>query len=300
MDKTEGDQSYTGLRVERSARGRSLFEYLAGGLLISDEEARDLIDFGSVQVNGRQERAPEKALEGVEEIRVYWPRGGTKRHYEADPARVIYRDRHLLAYDKEAGIPSQQTPYDGYNNLFAALYRMLEREGKKSPYVALHHRLDQETSGVMLFALDRAANLKLGKSFEQHEIEKDYLAWVEGSPRLDQWTSSEDIGRKAGRYMTCPQGKGKRAETDFEVLFRGEGQTLVRARPKTGRTHQIRLHLKAAGHPIVGDRIYGNRSGKRLYLHAHRLVLAHPVTGKELTVIAPLPPDWPREAACPD
>jgi 23S rRNA pseudouridine1911/1915/1917 synthase len=285
------------VHVDASSRGRALADYLAENFLISEEQALDLIDFGSVQINGFQERHPGSILEGGEVIRVYWPWQGIRRHYEIEPARVLYRDVHLFAYDKEAGVPSQQTPADAYNNLYSAVSRYLKGEGRREPYVALHHRLDRETSGVMLFALDRSVNGRLGSAFEHHRMEKDYLAWVSGVPAFDSLTVGEDIGRKAGRYTVCARGEGKTAETVLQVLYRGEGRALVLAQPRTGRTHQIRLHLSHVGHPVIGDRLYGERPAERLYLHAYRLRLAHPANGSDLSLEAPVPPDWPLDAA---
>lgn len=284
---------FTHWHVDMACRNVPLVDHLAGEALISNEEALDLIDFGSVQVDGRQERNPTRRLKGNEEIRLYWPWNGVRRFYEIDPGRILYQDRYLLAYDKEPGVPSQQTPADGYNNLFAALFRHFERKGASSPYVALHHRLDQETSGVMVFALDRSANRSLGEAFEHRKVEKDYLAWVKGKPSEACWISNEDIGRKGGRYCVFPRGHGKHAETAFQVIHAEADHTLLRARPLTGRTHQIRLHLAAAGHPILGDRLYGGPPSKRLYLHAYRLTLPHPITKSELVLTAPVPSDWP-------
>ena len=316
-------------RVDEAFGGALLVDHAAGQLLISKEQAVDLIDFGSVYVEGRQERNPARSLAGGEEIRVCWPWKGIRRFYEIDPTRILYEDRYLLAYDKEASIPSQQTPSDGYNNLFAALYRYLERKGFSEPYVALHHRLDQETSGVMVFALDRSANHNLGNAFMHRKVIKDYLAWVDGIPSRNEWMAEDDIGRKNGRYCVCPKGQGKPAQTAFTVICREETQTdvrkpterleqsgetgqaeqmnrparsLVLARPLTGRTHQIRLHLAASGHPVLGDRLYGGKVAKRLHLHAYRIELPHPITRKQLTLTACVPPDWPppHSVAIPD
>lgn len=279
-------------RVEPSCKGILLADHLAERLLISPAEASDLTDFGSVHIDGRQQRNPQKKLRGDEEIQIHWPRHGVRRFYEVDPERILYRDRFLLAYDKKTGIPSQQIPADAYNNLFAALFRFLERL-MPEPYVALHHRLDRETSGVMLFAIDRSANRKLGKAFQNHQVSKDYLAWVGGCPERDEWVAVDDIGRQAGRCLTTPRGRGKFAETAFRVLLREKDRSLLWARPKTGRTHQIRLHAAASGHSVIGDRLYGNISAERLYLHAYRMSLTHPISGAQLVLTAPIPPDWP-------
>jgi 23S rRNA pseudouridine1911/1915/1917 synthase len=278
--------------VEPGCKGQSLTAQLASYLLLSEEEASDLIDFGSARINGRLQRNPETKLQGNEEIEVYWPLHGVNRSYEVNAERIIFRDRFLLAYDKEPGIPSQQTPADAYNNLFAALQRFLQKEAREA-YISLHHRLDRDTSGVMLFVLDRSVNRSLGELFHHHRVIKDYLAWIEGNPERDDWVCSDEIGRRNGRYQTSPRGRGKTAQTRFQVLFREQDRTLIRARPQTGRTHQIRLHLAASGHPILGDRLYGNISAERLYLHAFRLILHHPRTHSRLVLTAPISSQWP-------
>jgi len=279
-------------RVEPECKGISLAEHLVDQLLISPAQASALIDFGSVQIDGRQQRNAQKKLDGDEEIQVHWPRHGVRRFYEADPERILFRDRFLLAYAKEAGIPSQQIPADAYNNLFAALQRFLERLLPEA-YVALHHRLDRETSGVMLFAIDRSVNRKLGAAFQNRQVIKDYLAWVEGSPERDEWVAAEDIGRQSGRYVIVPKGHGKSAETAFRVLLREKDRSLLWARPKTGRAHQIRLHAAASGHAVIGDRLYGAIPAARLYLHAYRMSLTHPASAAQLVLTAPIPSDWP-------
>lgn len=268
-------------------------DLLSQQLLISPAAAGDLIDFGSVYLDGRLERDRQRRLAGGEQVTINWPRGGVRRFYQIDPARILYRDRFLLAYNKEPGIPSQQVPADAYNNIYAAVQRFLESGSAKPPYVALHHRLDRETSGVMLFVVDRSINRRLSDAFKAHTVIKDYLVWVAGNPAADRWTAADDINRKNGRHTTVPRGQGKPAETVFQVLAREPEQTLLWARPKTGRTHQIRLHLAAAGHPVLGDRLYGKTPAARLYLHAYRLRLDHPATGAPLLLTAPIPQDWP-------
>ncbi len=255
-------------------------------------QAAALVDFGSVYVAGRIEQNPSRTLSGGEEITVSIPAYGPHKFFELDPGRILFRDRHLLAYDKEAGIPSQQTPFDAYNNVYAALLRFLSRKTRKA-YAALHHRLDKDTSGVMLFALDRSVNATLGRSFRDGHVSKEYLALAEGSPAADSWTTDREIGKTGGRYCAVPAGRGKKARTSFRVLHRERDFTVVLARPATGRTHQIRIHLAAEGHPIVGDRAYGAKPAPRLYLHALRLSLKHPALGSELAVEAPVPADWP-------
>ena len=145
----------------------------------------------------------------------------------------------------------------------------------------------------MLFALEKRVNKSLGRAFQERLVKKEYLAWVEGAPKNDSWTCDSQIGKVGGKYTAVRKGEGKKAETLFRVLRREEGRALVLASPLTGRTHQIRIHLAEAGHPVAGDRVYGAKPDRRLYLHAWRLTLKHPVSGKRLTFEAPVPADWP-------
>jgi 23S rRNA pseudouridine1911/1915/1917 synthase len=277
-------------RVVKKDRELGLDLAVSQHLLIPLDETARLIDFGSVYVQGRVERIPSRKLAGGEEISVTIPPYGARKFYEFDPSRIIFRDRFLLAYDKEAGTPSQQTPYDAYNNVFAGLQRYLETE--KHDYAALHHRLDRETSGIMLFAIDRKANLDLSRTFQEGRVRKEYLAWVTGCPDKESWTADLEIARAGGRFRAVAPGAGRKAKTIFHVLHREEGRSLILATPLTGRTHQIRIHLAAGGHPIVGDREYGAKPDRRLYLHALRLSLKHPILGKALILETPAPSDW--------
>ncbi|MCE5335933.1 MAG: hypothetical protein LLG06_15235 [Desulfobacteraceae bacterium] len=279
-------------RVDGGKTGLILREEVSRFLKLSLEESEALIDFGSVYVRGRMERNPGRILEEAETVSVTFPPYGVKRFYELNPVRILFRDRHLLAYDKEPGTPSQQTPYDAYNNIFAALLRFLRREGSRKTYAALHHRLDLETSGLMLFALEAGVNARLGRIFERKNCRKEYLAWIEGCPDLRSWTCDAEIGKIGGKYRAVGKGKGKSAETVFRLLHRDGDRSLVWACPLTGRTHQIRIHLAETGHPVSGDRMYGAKRAERLYLHAWRLSLDHPVTGKPLRLEAAVPPEW--------
>jgi 23S rRNA pseudouridine1911/1915/1917 synthase len=269
-----------------------LGEAVSGYLRIPGEEAADLIDFGSVHVQGRMERDPSRILSGMEEIFVVFPSYGTSRFYEIDPSRVIFQDRFLLAYDKEAGIPSQPLAFDAYNNVFAAIVRHLRAQKKGGRHAGLHHRLDMETSGVLLFALDTKVNEPIARAFRESRVKKEYLARVEGCPATDSWTCEADIGKVGGKYKAVGRGEGKPARTFFRVLSRREDRSVVMASPVTGRTHQIRIHLALAGHPVAGDRAHGAKPDNRLYLHAWRLAVKHPISGKVLSLEAPVPDDW--------
>jgi 23S rRNA pseudouridine1911/1915/1917 synthase len=270
-------------KVGGAGVGERLDKFAAAESGLSRTLVRELIDFGSVWVRGKVCRKQGRVLAEGDWVTLQAPEYGPVRFYEADPARVVYRDEWLLAYDKEAGIPVQQTPYDGYNHLFGALGRMLGSD----EYLALHHRLDSATSGVILFGLDRRANAGLGRLFQRGEIEKTYLAGAAGVVAEDEFETDRPIDRKKGGYHCPPDGSGKKAQTRFRVLERMSRGTLVQARPLTGRTHQIRLHLACLGRPILGDALYGGPAAPRLMLHARSLGFVHPITRVRLTIESP-------------
>jgi 23S rRNA pseudouridine1911/1915/1917 synthase len=141
----------------------------------------------------------------------------------------------------------------------------------------------------LLFALEKKLNESLGKSFRERRVKKEYLAWVEGLPKVDSWTSDSEIGKVGGKYRAVGTGEGKEAQTLCRVLRREEDRALILASPLTGRTHQIRIHLAEAGHPVLGDPAYGAKPDKRLYLHAWRLTLKHPILKKLISFEAPVP-----------
>ena len=198
---------------------------------------------------------------------------------------VVYRDADLIAVVKPAGMATHPSPghesgtlTDEVKKLFPEIVSVgsAERPG-------VVHRLDAETSGIMVLARTQAAYLKLREFFERHDrVEKTYLAVTHGAPKPKKGVIDEPID-------------GKRAITRWEVLGRSGDTALVEFKIDTGRTHQIRIHAKRLGHPIIGDRLYGDvatkRRAKRLLLHAVSLALPHPITGKRMEFTAEVPAD---------
>jgi RluA family pseudouridine synthase len=222
---------------------------------------------------------------------------------------VLYRDAYLLAIDKPAGLPSQSTPDPGRDHAVAWVERLLQSENPATkPYVALHHRLDRDTTGVLLFAIHRDANAGLSRVFSEHLAQKTYIAIAEmpgaATPISEEWTvdnflAVKKIARSGSRTDAVRSG-GDRAITQFRILQRLARVLVVEALPRTGRTHQIRAHLSQSGLPIVGDKLYGAGRGPwadRVLLHALRLQLPHPVSGAPLVLEAPLPEDMQRYLA---
>lgn len=208
---------------------------------------------------------------------------------------VLYRDALLLAVDKPAWVPCQSPDASQPDDLISLLKRRLAREGGGSEdaiYIGTHQRLDQETSGVVVYSLDKAANAALAEQFQARTVEKHYLAAVSGKP--------PEPGSLLEAYLVPAQGGGMRigrahergaklARTRILAVEQRGQRALVSLAIETGRTHQVRVQLAAAGCPIVGDLQYGGPAALRMFLHAERIALSHPATGAPLTLLAPVP-----------
>jgi 23S rRNA pseudouridine1911/1915/1917 synthase len=223
------------------------------------------------------------------------------------PLEVLFEDRHLLAINKPAGMvvhPGAGTRGDTLVHALLAHCRggLSGVGGVERPGIV--HRLDRETSGAILVAKTDAAHRGLAEQFASRTLTKEYLALVAGAPALRGGDIRRPIGRNLRQRhrmsVVEPGGSGREARTEWTVVERfGALATLVRCVLHTGRTHQIRVHLKSIGHGLLGDGAYGWRADPRLpfqpervMLHAERLAFAHPVTGKRLDIRAPVPADF--------
>jgi 23S rRNA pseudouridine1911/1915/1917 synthase len=218
---------------------------------------------------------------------------------EGSPVPVRFEDEHLLVVAKPAGLVTHPTAGRRGGTLVNRLLGMgvplAPAGGPLRPGIV--HRLDAGTSGMLVVAKTDEAFVLLRAMFRDHRLERRYLALVRGVVAHDAFTVDAPLGRRAARIVVDAT-EGRRAETSFEVRERLDLATLLEARPRTGRTHQIRVHLAAVRHPILGDRAYGGggddarRLGlTRPFLHAWRLSLAHPVSGEEIDLEEPLPAD---------
>lgn len=221
------------------------------------------------------------------------------------PLEILWEDDDLLAVNKASGMVVHPGAGTGEDTLVHALLAHCRGElsgigGVERPGIV--HRLDRETSGVILVAKTDRAHRGLADLFARRALEKEYLALVAGAPELLSGTIRRPIGRHPvhRHKMAVVEEKGRDARTDWQAVERyGEAYALLRCRIHTGRTHQIRVHLSSVRHPLLGDATYGFRPDPRLdvapsrtMLHAARLKLIHPVTEKELDLVAPVPPDF--------
>ncbi len=226
------------------------------------------------------------------------------------PLTILHEDAHLVVIDKPAGLLTHPVTGDDSVSVVHALLHHCK--GKLAPAggvirPGIVHRLDRETSGVMVVAKTDKAFHGLVEQFANRQAHKEYLALVDKVPRLLSGTMSASIDRhRVVRVRMAVRDDGKEAVTDWQVEAKfGPQAALIRALPRTGRTHQIRVHLAHLGHPILGDRTYGKFDDAafagwpmpRVMLHAHRLRLTHPVTGKDLVVEAPIPKDFAKLGA---
>jgi 23S rRNA pseudouridine1911/1915/1917 synthase len=255
---------------------------------------------GRVLVNGVAERASHLVRAG-DAIDVE-PAEAPALHAtaEAIPLAVLYEDADLVAIDKPAGMVVHAgagvhsgTVVNALLHRFGALSGVA---GALRPGIV--HRLDRFTSGVLLVAKNDNAHRSLAAQFSGRQVEKIYLALVHGNVKRESGRIERPIARDPARRtrMTARLAEGRAAWSEYRVLRRFQGFTLLEVRIGTGRTHQIRVHLSSIGHPVAGDKLYGAPAViagmaplGRFFLHAHRIGFRQPTTGEELAVVSPLP-----------
>jgi len=264
----------------------------------SRAEAQRLIDSGAVLVNGapRAKRYRLAAGDAIEASLGPPPRTPGELRAEDLDVPVVFADEHIVVVDKPAGMVTHPSKGHDEGTLVHGLLGAGIAGGDDPDRPGIVHRLDRDTSGLMLVARTERAHRRLSRMMRDRDIDRRYLALVHGEfpPAL---TIDRPIGRDPRRRtrQAVVQVGGKEAITHFRTVERVGRLTLVEARLETGRTHQVRVHLEAAGHPVVGDPLYGQGRAAhgldRQFLHAYRLGLPHPATGEELSFESPLPDD---------
>jgi 23S rRNA pseudouridine1911/1915/1917 synthase len=296
---SSSDPSANAIRVPPEHAGERLDVLLAEHVGSRSAAAR-LIDDGAVTVDGAPRPKRHKVAAG--EL-VSWtpPPEPAPIEPEDVPFDVLYEDEHLLIVDKPAGVVVHPAKGHRQGTLAQALTGRAaggEEEGR----AGIVHRLDRETSGLLVVARSDEAHRRLKAMLQRREITREYLALVLGRPPARSGTIDAPIGRdrRHRTRMSTETDEPRAARTHFEIERAYDEATLLRVRLETGRTHQIRVHLQAIGHPVAGDPEYGGAGAfglERQFLHAARLAFDHPFTGERIDVSSPLPPDL--EAALP-
>ncbi len=293
--------------------GQRLDRYLAHRFTYrSRTQWRELVRSGRMTLNGKTVRASRILREGDHIAYVPLER--------AEPPidrgiRILHRDPHIVAVAKSGNLPIHPS---GRYFRHTLLHLLTEEYAEDGPYYVVH-RLDRETSGLVLFGRTREATAHLARQFRRREIRKRYLALVEGQPEEPSFRIDLPLGRAENSRIRKAVGvreDGVGALTQVELIHQGDGWAWVEARPLTGRLHQIRVHLRAAGLPILGDKVYGQSEEfflklvaddpltpeeeailgfGRQALHAYELTLQHPHTEEPMTLKAPLPEDLAGE-----
>jgi 23S rRNA pseudouridine1911/1915/1917 synthase len=315
------------IEVTAEAAGQRLDQFLAAQLDgVSRSRVQMLLEQGDVLVNGEREKASLK-LRGTEVIVLTGePRPAPlKAQAEEIPLDVIYEDADLAVINKPAGMmvhagsgqnEDERSKGTLVNALLFRFKKLSSTGGDLRPGIV--HRLDKDTSGLIVVAKNDRTHAALGEMFSSREMKKTYVALVQGAVEKVRGTINAEVGRdplRRTRMTVNPRENGRTAVSHYEVVRRIASRfgkfTLVRVRIETGRTHQIRVHMASIGHPVVGDTLYGGagqltdqiaaqargraeperlRLGRN-FLHAARLEFTHPKTGKLLELESPLPPD---------
>lgn len=262
---------------------------------IPKTRVRQLLKFGSVTVNGRPVTRFDHALKRGDTLAVRLKNFPLPVRRKA-PFRVLYADDNVLVIDKPAGILSIASDTESENTVHKRLNDFLAADrSARAKRVFIVHRLDRDTSGLMVFARSTQAQDKMQKNWDK--TKKTYLAVIEGRPRKTEDTLLSYLMENTARKVySAPEGHGaKRAVTHYRVLKTHKAFTLLEVTPETGRKNQIRVHMADMGHPIAGDKKYGSTfSMRRIALHAWKLGFTHPETEKWVTFESPMPESMAR------
>ena len=277
---------------------------------LSRTRVQELIEEGLVRVDDRAAKTSHRVRAGERITVEIQPRPPIRAEAESIPLDILYEDDDVIAINKPAGM----TVHAGAGNHRGTLVNALLgrgqslAEGGDALRPGIVHRLDKDTSGIILVAKNDAAHAKLGESFRRREVKKTYIALVHGLLAENHGSIHFAIGRDPKRRVrmtarrTATLSKARDAHTDWRALARIDTTTLVEVQLHTGRTHQIRVHFSALRHPLVGDELYGSPSQLRIgkitlpplgrnFLHAVKLGFAQPRTGAWIELLAPIPPE---------
>ncbi|MDQ3926241.1 MAG: RluA family pseudouridine synthase [Actinomycetota bacterium] len=274
--------------------GERLDKLITRRLGVSRSAARRMIEERLVRVKGG-EVAPAYKVRSGDQVEASLVEEGLRSEDISIP--VVFEDEYLLVVDKPSGLVVHPGAGNRSGTMVNALLDRGIAGGEDPERPGVVHRLDRDTSGLIVLAKGEQAYVGLVAALAGRRVSRIYQALVVGEGLPPTGTVDSPVGRDPVNPTLMAVGLGRPAVTHFEVIHRGAGHTMLRVHLETGRTHQIRVHLKAIGHPVYADPLYGEAiPGRRLWLHAERLAFVHPVTDEALEFVAPIPEDL-REAA---
>ena len=256
---------------------------------LSKTEIRRLLDWGSCTVNMALVRVASRTLRQGDSIALGLIEKERCQDLAYTAADLLYEDQDCLAVNKGVGINSQRTSYQLKGTVEYAVGCYLLSEGIKEP-ARIVHRLDRGTSGVLFFPKHKRAAAHIAGEFKAGQVEKVYWALVAGFPEKNEWSVNAPIG-KLNKFRYGVMAPGKESLTDFRLIASGDCASLIEARPRTGRTHQIRVHLSHCGLPIIGDSTYGGSAAERIMLHCRQMAFRGP-SGQAVSAAAPVDPSF--------
>ena len=274
--------------------GERLDKLVTRRLNVSRSAARRMIEGGSVRIADTA-FSPAHKVHAGERVEAWIVE--EELEPEDIPVPLIFEDEHLLVVDKPAGLVVHPGAGNRSGTLVNALLTRGISGGEDPERPGVVHRLDRDTSGLMVLTKSEEAYAGLVVALSERHVRRTYRALVVGEGLPHAGTVDSPVGRDPANPTLMAAGVGRSAVTHFEVMYEAARHAMLRVRLETGRTHQIRVHLSAIGHPLYADPLYGEAvPDRRLWLHAERLAFVHPVTGEALKFEAPIPGDL-REAA---
>jgi len=268
---------------------------LHNNLGLSRTNIQKLIHEGKVFLNSQMVNKPHHKLKALDQLQIFLPeKEQTEFLPEEIPLDIVYEDKDVLVINKQAGLVVHPAPGNRRHTLVNALLgRSTELSDINKNRPGIVHRLDKETSGLLVVAKNNVSHLKLVKQFAAHSIQRKYIAIVSGRVEFDEDVIEAPIGRhplKRKNMAVSFTQNTKYAKTVYKTLKRSPAYSLLELKPFTGRTHQLRVHLAYLGHPILGDAKYGKKDNfSRLALHAQELGFIHPTTNKLVHFTSKIP-----------
>lgn len=290
------------LNAEIEDKGKRLDAFLSEKLEgYTKSYTSKLVENDLVKITDKATTRPGNKLKGNEEIKVTILEDEILDVVAEDiPLNIVYEDQHLVIINKEANMVIHPAVGHSSGTLVNAIMHHIKDLSTISGVVrpGIVHRLDKNTSGLIIVAKSNEAHLKLTEMFKEKTIKKTYLAICINNFKAKEGRVENEIGRssKDRKKMTVVRDGGRLAVTNYKVIGEVEHYALLKIDLETGRTHQIRVHMKYLNHSILGDKVYGKTSKKadRQMLHAHRLEFTHPVTGVKMDIVGELPEDFKK------